>query len=86
MKLLVESSNQSRYPIVAVRDGIVFPSTENVLLFGREKSVLAVNEGLQVSGNVVVVLQKNPNINDPLKEDLYPIGVLVTHRFVRICS
>ena len=76
MKILGGSSDQSIYPIVAVRDGIVFPSTENVLLFGREKSVSAVNESLKNQGDVVIVMQKNPNINNPNKEDLYEIGVL----------
>lgn len=77
MKLLGGSPEQLQYPIVAVRDGIVFPSTENVLLFGREKSVLAVNEGLARDSFVVVVLQKNANVNNPTHEDLYSIGVLV---------
>lgn len=76
MKILSGASNQSNYPVVAVRDGIVFPSTENVLLFGRDKSVKAVDDALQRDGNVVIVMQKNPTVNDPKKEDLYAVGVL----------
>ena len=76
MNLLSGASEQSKHPIIAVRDGIVFPSTENVLLFGRDKSILAVNEGMNRGGKIVIVMQKNPNINNPKKEDLYTIGVL----------
>lgn len=76
MDFLIRQSNQSIYPIVAVRDGIVFPSTENVLLFGREKSVLAVNEGLKKDNRIVILMQKNPQINDPKKEDLFEVGVV----------
>lgn len=76
MKFLVGPTESNIYPLVAVRDGIVFPSTENVLLFGREKSVLAVNEALKRDRRLVIVLQKNPQQSDPKKEDLYNIGVL----------
>lgn len=77
MKFLGGGSEQYIYPMVAVRDGIVFPSTENVLLFGRSKSVNAINEALKRDKKIVMVLQKNPQIADPKKEELYQIGVLV---------
>lgn len=76
MKFLTGSTEPIVYPLVAVRDGIVFPSTENVLLFGREKSVSAVNEALRRDKKIIIVLQKNPQLSDPKKEDLFEIGVL----------
>lgn len=76
MKILSGLSEQSNYPTIAVRDGIVFPSTENVLLFGREKSVFAVNEGLNKDGNIVILMQKNANHNNPKSDELFQIGVL----------
>jgi hypothetical protein len=33
-----ENASKLVYPVVALRDGIIFPETENALLFGREKS------------------------------------------------
>lgn len=78
MTFLIGSSQQSVYPIVAVRDGIVFPTTENVLIFGRQKSTNAINEALKKDKKIVLILQKNPNHDDPKKEDLYSIGVLAT--------
>ena len=76
MKFLVGTSEQSIYPIVAVRDGIVFPSTENVLLFGRQKSVIAINESLKREKKIVILMQRNAVLNDPKKDDLFQIGVL----------
>ncbi|MCS6956234.1 MAG: endopeptidase La [Patescibacteria group bacterium] len=78
MAFLLGASEQSIYPISAVRDGIVFPSTENVLVFGRLKSTNAVNEALKRDKKIVLLLQKNPQKEDPQKEDLYTIGVLVS--------
>ncbi|GAB4218982.1 MAG: endopeptidase La [Candidatus Microgenomates bacterium] len=78
MVFLIGASEQSIYPISAVRDGIVFPGTENVLIFGRLKSTNAINQALKKDKKVVLLLQKNPEQEDPKKEDLYQIGVLVS--------
>lgn len=66
------------YPIVTVRDGIVFPGTENVLVFGRDKSVEAVNEAMDRNKQIVLVMQKKPDDDTPSENDLYSIGVLAT--------
>lgn len=79
MAFLIGSSEQSNtYPVAAVRDGIVFPSTENVLVFGRPKSTNAINEALKRDKKIVLVMQKNPSQDDPSKDQLYHIGVLAT--------
>ncbi|HLL60953.1 MAG TPA: LON peptidase substrate-binding domain-containing protein, partial [Candidatus Nitrosocosmicus sp.] len=78
MNIIDKPLEQSIYPIVAVREGSVFPSTENVLLFGRDKSILAVNESIKTNNKIVILMQKNGNINDPAISDLYEIGVIAT--------
>lgn len=79
MAFLIGSSEQSNtYPVAAVRDGIVFPSTENVLVFGRQKSINAINEGVKREKKIVLVMQKNPSMDDPTKDQVYHIGVLAT--------
>jgi len=70
-------SNPS-YPVIAVRDGIVFPKTENVLVFGRAKSIATINEALKRDKKMVLIMQKNVNEEDPKKENLLTIGVLVS--------
>lgn len=66
------------FPVVAVRDGVVFPKTENVLVFGRQKSVATINEALAREKKLVLVLQKNPGDEDPTKDSLHSIGVLAS--------
>ncbi|MBI2051190.1 endopeptidase La [Candidatus Roizmanbacteria bacterium] len=78
MAILIGSSDKQKYPLVAVRDGVVFPTTENVLVFGRQKSVVAINESLKRDKEIILVMQKNPSLDDPTKDDLYDVGVLAT--------
>src|SRR5882724_1438891 len=63
-------------PIIPIRDGIIFPSTDSVLTFGRPKSLAALESAFQQERIVCFVLQKNARLNDPSTEDLYSIGTL----------
>lgn len=74
----LDFSPDKTYPIIPVRDGIVFPHTENVLVFGREKSINGINAVLSKEKKIVLVLQKNANIDDPTHEELHSVGVLVS--------
>jgi len=58
-------------PIVPIRDGVVFPGTEMILTFGRQRSVSAIEAASSSGKRVILVMQKNPNINDPTPSDLY---------------
>ena len=62
-------SQTTSYPVIAVRDGIVFPKTENVLVFGRAKSIETINESLKRDKKMVLIQQKNVNEEDPKKEE-----------------
>jgi len=68
--------NTNNYPLIAIRDGIVFPNTENFLIFGREKSVVSLNMAAKHDNQVVLVMQKDPRINDPKVTDLFSVGVV----------
>lgn len=63
-------------PIIPIRDGIIFPSTDSVLTFGRPKSLAALESAFQQERIVCFALQKNSRLNDPGPEDLYSIGTL----------
>lgn len=76
MVFLIRASEQSIYPVVSIRDGVVFPQTENFLVFGRPKTVAAIDEALKKDKKIVILLQKNKDQDNPKKEDLYHIGVL----------
>ena len=53
-----KNSEKKTYPIIPIRDGIVFPSTENVLVFGRSKSVQAMKIAMEKDKRVVLLMQK----------------------------
>ncbi len=78
MSIILGASEQAIYPLVSIREGIVFPATENVLIFGRSKSVNAINEAAKKNKKIILIAQKNPNLDEPKKEDLFEIGVLAT--------
>lgn len=65
-------------PVVPVRDGIIFPFTENVLVFGREKSIAAINQALEDQNQLILALQKDPEVEDPQADDLYQTGVMIS--------
>jgi len=73
----INSGKNEIYPVVAIRDGIVFPSAENVLVFGREKSVAAMKRAMKTEKKVILVMQKKADLEDPETKDLYDIGVVV---------
>jgi len=63
-------------PVVPIRDGIVFPGTEMILTFGRQRSVSAIDAAQTAGKKVIFVMQKNSNINDPVVGDLNQVGVV----------
>ena len=63
-------------PVVPIRDGIVFPNTEMILTFGRQRSVASIEAAQNTGKRVLFVMQRNQNINDPVPSDLHTIGVM----------
>lgn len=63
--------NDQILPVVPIRDGIVFPGTEMILTFGRQRSVSAIEAAQNSGKRVVLVMQRNPGANDPTPPDLY---------------
>src|SRR5258706_901644 len=63
-------------PIIPIRDGIIFPNTDAILTFGRQKSLNALESSFQNERIVCFVLQKNSRVNEPDIEDLYEVGTL----------
>ena len=64
------------YPIVPIREGVLFPSTESVLSFGRSVSLNAIREAIRTKKMVVLLTQRSPEVDNPKSKDLYQIGTL----------
>lgn len=67
---------QLSLPVVPVREGILFPQTESVLNFGRDVSLKAITHAAKTKKLVVLLTQKNPNVENPKASDLYQVGTL----------
>lgn len=64
-------------PLVALRDMVVFPKVSSSLDIGREESVSAVRQASQGDRYLVMVMQKQPDIEKPTEKDLYRVGTVV---------
>jgi len=67
-----------RVPIVPIRGSVVFPHTDTLLSFGRNKSVSAVNSAFQEDRVIAIFSQKDPRTSDPGRDDLHKIGTIAT--------
>ena len=61
---------------IPIREGLLFPSTESVLSFGRQLSLNAVKNLGTSKKTVVLISQKDPRVNLPEAKDLYEVGTL----------
>ena len=63
-------------PLLPLRDIVIFPSMVVPLFVGREKSIKALQEVMTSDKSIVLVTQKNSEIDDPGSRDLYQYGCL----------
>ena len=61
-------------PLLPLRDIVVFPSMVIPLFVGRDKSITALNEVMKDSKKIILVTQKNSEIDDPKKDDVFMYG------------
>jgi len=64
------------YPLLPLRDIVVFPGMVVPLFVGREKSVAALEDVMQGDKEIFLVAQLDPGCDDPGKDDLYDVGVI----------
>ena len=64
------------YPLIALKGLVVLPDNRVSIEVGRQASVNAVNVALERDKYIVVVAQKDPNLEMPKYDDLYNVGVL----------
>ena len=61
-------------PLLPLRDIVVFPSMVIPLFVGRDKSISALNEAMKKDKKIILVTQKNSEIDDPKKTDVFMYG------------
>ena len=63
-------------PVLPLRDIVIFPSMVVPLFVGREKSIKALQEVMKADKSIVLVTQKNSEVDDPSSKDLFQFGCL----------
>jgi ATP-dependent Lon protease len=66
------------YPILPLRDIVVFPHMVVPLFVGREKSVRALEDVMQDDKHILMLTQKTSAQEDPSRDDLYTVGTIGT--------
>ncbi|HXK92988.1 MAG TPA: endopeptidase La [bacterium] len=73
----MKSMPLKEYPLLPLRDVVIFPGMVIPLFIGRSKSVSALEAGMQGDKRLVLVAQKEMEVDEPSPEDLYSVGTLV---------
>jgi ATP-dependent Lon protease len=68
----------SRVPVLPLRDVVVYPHMVIPLFVGRDKSILALDEAMRRDKQVLLVAQKQADVDDPKGRDLYTVGTVAT--------
>ena len=66
------------YPVLPLRDIVVFPHMIVPLFVGREKSVRALEDVMNDDKQILLVTQKNASQDDPQPGDIYEVGTVAS--------
>lgn len=66
------------YPVLPLRDIVVFPYMIVPLFVGREKSISALEEVMRADKQILLAAQKNASDNDPAPDAIYKVGTLAS--------
>ena len=66
------------YPVLPLRDIVVFPHMIVPLFVGRERSVKALEDVMKEDKQILLIAQKNAADDDPVREDIYRVGTIAT--------
>src|ERR1700739_3514246 len=75
---MLEAARGALYPVLPLRDIVVFPHMIVPLFVGREKSVRALEDVMKDDKQILLVTQKNAAQDDPSTADIYTIGTVGT--------
>ena len=78
----LETSTGDELPVLSLRNMVLFPSVVMPVSVGRKKSLRLIRDVYQREGELFVGTQKEPKVEDPKFDDLYPVGTVA--RIIRI--
>jgi len=65
-------------PVLSLRDVVVYPHMVIPLFVGRDRSILALDQSMNIDKRIVLVTQRSAEIDDPAEADLFEVGTLAT--------
>ena len=68
--------DQGQYPVLPLRDIVVFPGMVVPLFVGREKSINALNSVMEKYKKIILAAQKSHDVDDPKDNEIYQVGCL----------
>ncbi len=72
------ASSPDLYPVLPLRDIVVFPYMIVPLFVGREKSINALEEVMHADKQILLAAQKNASDDDPASDAIYQVGTLAS--------
>src|SRR5437764_107512 len=75
---MFETARAALYPVLPLRDIVVFPHMIVPLFVGREKSVRALEDVMKDDKQILLVTQKNAAQDDPSTSDIFTVGTIGT--------
>ena len=72
------SADENIFPVLPLRDIVVFPHMIVPLFVGREKSISALEEVMRADKQILLATQINSSDDDPAPEAIYPIGTIAS--------
>lgn len=71
------NTEAKKFPLLPLRDMIIFPHMVVPLFVGREKSIAALEEAQRNNNEIFLVTQKDASVLNPDREDVYDVGTVV---------
>jgi ATP-dependent Lon protease len=65
-------------PVLPLRDVVVYPHMVIPLFVGRERSIIALEQAMKVNKQILLLAQRQADVDDPAPKDLYDVGTIAT--------
>ena len=66
------------FPLMPLRDIVIFPHMVAPLVVGRKKSIQALEDAMEKRTEILLVTQKHAAVDDPTEEDVFMVGTLAS--------
>lgn len=73
-----DSSSVNLMPVLPLRDVVVYPHMVMPLFVGRKPSIRALEQSVEADNRILLVAQKNADIDEPSVDDLFSVGTVAT--------